>query len=267
MGLAAEWAWTHVWMPLPWPATLAPEGVALGLAMALGGRFGRRLAGRARLAGDKLPSLRYAGVLGAAVIFALTGYGLLSTGESDVRAVVALGPDGMVVQVDPPDDTLLADGHGLAGRRKCTSTRLRRIAPGVYRSDATDSDHRRVEDDDPPARRQRADRAAGLPAGGPRAIPVEEISPKPRFERAFGNEQKLLQRERKSAASWLWPAAYGLVLALHARLPRGAGLGVHRVASPPPEPIPAALRTLTRAGARDPRAPGAPADHRVTCAR
>ena len=25
VGLAAEWGWSHVWMPLPWPAALLPE--------------------------------------------------------------------------------------------------------------------------------------------------------------------------------------------------------------------------------------------------
>src|SRR3954449_11550813 len=29
-GLAAEWGWSHVWMPLPWPADLLPEGALLG---------------------------------------------------------------------------------------------------------------------------------------------------------------------------------------------------------------------------------------------
>src|SRR5215207_8535380 len=37
IGLAAEWAWTRMFMPYPWPAALLPEGVLLGLAMALAG--------------------------------------------------------------------------------------------------------------------------------------------------------------------------------------------------------------------------------------
>ena len=52
VGLAAEWAWTQVFMPYPWPAALLPEGVLLGLAMALagacvGGWIGARLSERA----------------------------------------------------------------------------------------------------------------------------------------------------------------------------------------------------------------------------
>ena len=52
VGLAAEWGWSHVFMPLPWPAELFPEGVAARLR---DGR-GRRLVGAwigARLAADR----------------------------------------------------------------------------------------------------------------------------------------------------------------------------------------------------------------------
>src|SRR3954471_11555351 len=48
VGLAAEWGWTHVWMVLPWPSALLPEGLLLGLTMAVagacvGGWLGARL--------------------------------------------------------------------------------------------------------------------------------------------------------------------------------------------------------------------------------
>ena len=259
VGLAAEWAWTHIWMPLPWPAALAPEGVLLGLAMALaaalvGGWLG------ARLAGDTLPSLRYAGVLGAAVIFALTGYGLLSTGESDVRAAVTLGPDGMVVRVDPPDDTRWLTATAWQGGGLVVD-RLRRTAPGVYRSTEpipTTGEWKTM------IRLHAGNALTALPVYLPAdpAIPVGGVPAQPGFERAFGNEQKLLQRERKSAAGWLWGTAYGVVLALALGFLAALAWGVHRVASPPPGPNAAALRPLTRAGARDPLVLGAPADHR-----
>ena len=65
VGLAAEWGWTHVWMPLPWPAALVPEGVVLGLAMAVAGACVGALAGRAAEPPTGTPSLRWAGVAGA----------------------------------------------------------------------------------------------------------------------------------------------------------------------------------------------------------
>ncbi|HEX8122724.1 MAG TPA: hypothetical protein VF549_15820, partial [Solirubrobacteraceae bacterium] len=35
LGLAAEWGWSHLWMPVPWPAEILPQVAALGLATAL----------------------------------------------------------------------------------------------------------------------------------------------------------------------------------------------------------------------------------------
>ena len=37
VGLASEWAWSHVWMPLPWPSELFPEAALLGFAAAVSG--------------------------------------------------------------------------------------------------------------------------------------------------------------------------------------------------------------------------------------
>src|SRR5882757_2452639 len=37
IGLAAEWAWSHVWVVNPWPASLFPEGAITGLIAALAG--------------------------------------------------------------------------------------------------------------------------------------------------------------------------------------------------------------------------------------
>ena len=44
IGLGAEWGWSHVWMPIPWPSSLLPEAAVAGLR----GRRGRRCRGRLR---------------------------------------------------------------------------------------------------------------------------------------------------------------------------------------------------------------------------
>ena len=50
VGTAAEWAWSHVWMPLPWPTELLPEAAAVTVLAGLGGgprrRVRRQLAAR-----------------------------------------------------------------------------------------------------------------------------------------------------------------------------------------------------------------------------
>src|SRR4051794_7864278 len=37
LGTAAEWGWSHVWMPLPWPQALLPEVVPVTILAGLGG--------------------------------------------------------------------------------------------------------------------------------------------------------------------------------------------------------------------------------------
>ena len=47
IGLAGEWAWSHVWMTMSWPASLFPEGAILGLVAALAGALVGGYIGRA----------------------------------------------------------------------------------------------------------------------------------------------------------------------------------------------------------------------------
>ena len=63
------------------------------------------------------------------------------------------------------------------------------------------------------------------------AIPVEGIPAQAQLERTFGPEQKLLQRERKSVAGWLWGAAYGTVLLIALGFLVALAWGVHRRSS------------------------------------
>ena len=136
VGLAAEWGWTHVFMPLPWPAALLPEGLIAGLAMAVaascvGGWLG------ARLTTDRTPSLRGAAVAGAVAIFALTAYGLSPTGSPGCAGRYAGRPAGprSSGRVDPPTCRRrdLVHGHGLAGRR-AGGRPAGACRPGEYRT-------------------------------------------------------------------------------------------------------------------------------------
>ena len=35
VGLAAEWAWSHIWMPIPWNDSLLPEAAIAGILTAV----------------------------------------------------------------------------------------------------------------------------------------------------------------------------------------------------------------------------------------
>jgi hypothetical protein len=230
VGLAAEWGWTHIWSPLPWPVALAPEGILLGFAMALAGACVGAWLG-ARLSQDRTPSLRPAGVVAATAIFAMTAYGLISSGDQGVRATVALSPHGTAtVRVDPPagaDDANWLTATAWQGGGLVVD-RLERTAPGVYRSTQPlplDGDWKTM------IRLHRGDALTALPVYLPAdpAIPVGGVPARPQVERAFGDERKLLQRERKTAAGWLWGTAYGIVLLIALGFLASLAWGVHRV--------------------------------------
>jgi hypothetical protein len=252
-GLAAEWGWTNVWMPLPWPAALAPEGALLGFAMALAGACVGGWLG-ARLSQDRTPSLRPAGVLAASAIFALVGYGLVSTGTQGVRATVALSPTGEAeVRVDPPsgaDDASWLTATAWQGGGLVVD-RLERVREGVYRSTRPlplTGDWKTM------IRLHRGTALTALPVYLPSdpAIPVAGIPARASTERAFGPEQQLLQRERKTAAGWLAAAAYGTVLAIALAFLAALAWGVHRVSDPRRDPSPP---RFDRARAAEPAVP------------
>ena len=87
IGLAAEWAWTHVWMPIPWNDSLLPEAAIAGLITAVaagvvGGFIGGSLVGRSgalisREDGARLTSGdRRAALAGGLVLMAVIGWAL-----------------------------------------------------------------------------------------------------------------------------------------------------------------------------------------------
>jgi hypothetical protein len=247
VGLAAEWGWTHVWSPLPWPAALAPEGILLGFAMALAGACVGAWLG-ARLSQDRTPSPRPAGVVAATAIFALTAYGLISTGDQGVRATVTLSAAGQAtVRVDPPtgaDDANWLTATAWQGGGLVVD-RLERTAPGVYRSTRPlplDGDWKTM------IRLHSGNALTALPVYLPAdpAIPVAGVPARPQVERAFGNEQKVLQRERKTAAGWLWGTAYGIVLLIALGFLATLAWGVHRVSVLRDEPRAARFTSAAR---------------------
>ena len=61
VGFAAEWGWSHLWMPLPWPSSIFPEGAILALVAGVAGGMLGGFIGRALLAnGRQAPAARAA---------------------------------------------------------------------------------------------------------------------------------------------------------------------------------------------------------------
>jgi hypothetical protein len=253
VGLAAEWAWSHVGMPLAWPAELFPEGALLGFAAALsGGLLGAWIG--ARLSVEARPRegrLRAAALAGAALVAVLVGYSLNKPPEEGVRAAVALtevrgGPERTVhatVTLSPRDaagdaewfnvTAWQGDGLVLSG--------LERVGPGRYRTEEPVPVHGNWKS---LIRLHVGDSLTAVPLFLPedRAIPAPEVPASARFERSFVADHEILQREQKGGSAALTALAYGTVVGIALALLALLAWGLHRLSSDGGGPTPQTAR-------------------------
>ena len=244
VGLAVEWGWSHVWMPLPWPSALLPEAALLGLAAALAGGLIGGFIGAALSADERplhRPRVRPAiPAVATLVVAAIVGYGLVTAPEAGVTARVSLadarsGPDRAVdatVTVDPPSAARDAEwltatawqGGGFV------VDRLERVRDGVYRTTTpipVNSDWKAM------IRLHRGRSLLALPVYLPedRAIPAAGVPADATFTRPFASDKKILQREAKDAAPWLALVGYSVVLAIALAVIALLGWGLSRMAA------------------------------------
>ena len=240
VGLAAEWVWSLIWMPLPWPDAAFPEAAVVGLAAAIAGAtigawIGTHLSAEPA---KRSPQLRGAALCSAAVLAALVAYGLYTPTQEGVNARVALhdvgGSTGREVQatvrIDPPDaaadaewfDATAWQGGGLV------VDPLKRIAPGVYRTSEPIPVHGNWK---AMIRLHDGNSLTALPIFLPRdaAIPVGETPAAAHFTRSFGDEHQLLQREQKGGSPLLVAIAYSTVAGIALSLLALLAWALHRL--------------------------------------
>lgn len=255
IGLAAEWGWSHVWMPIPWPAEILPEVVALGLAMALAASLIGAWMG-ARLNADRMPDLRWlrsAGLAGAVAVTAMIAYGLVTPNDpTGVSASVTLrdvvsGPQRTAIvtaKLKPANAaenaTWLTASAWQGG--SIVVDRMRRIGSGVYESTKAIPVH---GDYKTLVRLHSGNTLSGVPIYAPAddAIPVPAIAAPPAFERAFVSDHTLLQREAKTTDPAVTYGAYAVIGLCTFVLLAMLSWGLHRV-------------RLTAEGGHTPASPG-----------
>ena len=227
VGLAAEWGWSHLWMPFEWPSALLPEAALLGFATAIaagviGGAMGRAFRDDVTRATPR--SQRPALAAAALTIVAVVAYALPVDRGEPVRAQVILeearpAPDREVVatvRIDPGDAASGAEWFNVTAWQGKGSriVQMDRIGPGTYRSEGpipVSGSWKSI------LRLHRGNSIAGMPIFMPEdsAIPAPEVSAPPRFERAFVLDRENLQREQKEdVAGGLTTGAYLVVLAI-----------------------------------------------------
>jgi hypothetical protein len=210
VGLAAEWGWSHVWMPIPWPSALLPEAAVAGLLAAVAGGAVGGFIGAALVQPRPFPPLRgerLAALAAALVLMALVGWALpLSTdgprtasvtlndvpGDGDGRSVAA------TIRLSPPaaaDDPEWLNVTAWQGGGSVLDP-LERVGPGVYRTTKPIPVHDGWK---AMVRLQRGDTLVSLPLYLPRdrAIPAPEVPALTSFTREFRADHEYLQRERK----------------------------------------------------------------------
>jgi hypothetical protein len=229
IGFAAEWGWSHVWMPLPWHTPLLPEAIVFALLAGLAGGVLGGLAGRA-LAPPGAPrqstprGLATAAWIGALVCLA---YPLPMTAPGGVHAQVtttnaAVGPDRHVnvdMRLQPAnaaDDANWFMVTSWQGRKNgdggLVIATLHRVGPGHYVTREpvpADGEWKTI------ARLQRGRELMSMPIYMPQdsAIPAPLIAAFPQFDRPFVRDKSILQREAVGGTPGVQRAAYaGLAL-------------------------------------------------------
>ncbi len=249
VGFAAEYAWSHLWMPYPWPQNLIGEAIIPVIVTAvaagvLGGFLGASLSAARDRRAIAAPAL---GPAAGALVAIIVAVGLNVGDQSppdDWSARVSLdnatgGAERTVdatVRLDPPGLAAGADWfNALAwqGGGKLVIDRLEQVSPGVYRTS-----------EPLPAngtwktllRLQRGNTVAGMPIYLPAdsAIPAPAVKAKPSFERSFTDETQILQREQKQGVPGSLAAlAYSVVAAIVAALIVLLGWVLTRIAREP----------------------------------
>ena len=228
VGVAAEWGWSQLWMPIAWPPHLLSEAVLRSLVVAVaGGLLGAFVAGGLRRPAKPLavrPGVWRipATALGVAVIsFAA----LLPTSAPAVRAEISLtevreAPRRTVhatVRLSPPEAAEGADWlqqlawQGREGR--VVAPPLLRIGPGVYRTTEPLPVYGTWKS---MLRLHRGGEMGTVPVSFPAdaAIPAPAIAALPVVRRPFVADQRLMQRERRDdVPGWLFSAASAAVAA------------------------------------------------------
>lgn len=224
IGLAAEWAWSHIWMPIPWPSSILPEAAILGLLAALAaGTLGAYIGSTLR---DPDSPARigpaWAAGLAGAVILLCIAYPIPKAESIVARADVTLkdvgsGPNReaqatvRIVPASAAKDTAWLTATAWQGGGLVVN-RLKKVGDGVYRTTQPLPLHGdwksliRISDG-------RSLEAVPVYMPADPAIPAPAVAAPAHFERTFVSDKAILQRESKDGSGVLVLIAH-LVLAL-----------------------------------------------------
>lgn len=242
VGLAAEWAWSHVWMTMEWPPALLPEAFVLGLLAAvaggaLGGFVGRAFS-PATSAREHVPA--FVGIAtGLAILFVLA-YPFPTRGIDDASATVVLEPtsNGRV------DATITLDARDLADDAEWFNVTAwqgggsvvdepNEIEPGTFRTTTPIPVH---DDWKALIRLQRGASIVAVPIYLPEdsAIPAREVPAEEQFTRPFVDDKTILLREAKDVSVGLTYGTSSVMMLIAVAWALTLAWGLYRLQRPEP---------------------------------
>jgi hypothetical protein len=247
VGLAAEWAWSHVFMPLPWTAHLLPLGAVVGVVAGIcggviGATIGRALSPPAEgnlVTRQRLPRGAAAALAVAVLaIFALPLTSTVHPYRADLAMDPPLGiPGGRVhvtLHMHPADAARNAQWFNVTawqgartGNGGLVIKDLHETSPGVYQTDGTVpvfGEWKAL------VRLHKGRSLMALPIYLPAdpAIPAPQVPPWPNVTRSFQREKGILQRESVGGQGLQRPA-YALLGALALVWVGSLGWGLRRL--------------------------------------
>jgi hypothetical protein len=230
VGLAAEWGWSHIWMPLPWTSAMWPLAAILGFVTALAAGVLGGLAGRALLPVDapRQPSPRFLVPVAWAAAFTTLALALPMGAHSDYKATVTLTDVGnsaqrsvlATVKLDPPEAANKATWFNITSWQGGTGTYngqitgqwvvpLRPVAgqPGTFKTTTPVPVYGKWKT---LMRLGTVGSLQAIPIYLPAdpAIPAKGVAASHRFTRSFEPDKKILQREAVGGSVGLQRAAY-----------------------------------------------------------
>ena len=266
VGLAAEWGWSHVWMPHPWPASMLVPAVVLALAAGRGRQRARRAHepeprdARERARRPAADRARASSRWPAAVALVALFVPLPRTGGDGTRA--ADRPDARRAtgaSTSPSSSTRPTAARGnqwfeiLSWQGRTPGqlrqlTALRQVGAGPLRHRAPRAGDRQLEDDAAPGQGHASDGACPSTCRPRRRPAAPAFRSRPRSG-AMRADTFILQREARGGPAWLTTTAYAVLGVVVAVWLGAAGLGAGPRRAPAPAP-PARYRGIDMATAR-----------------
>lgn len=245
IGLAAEWAWSNVWMPYPWTENLLPEGAIVGfLAAVSGALIGAWMANSLALRPKIDGAVRWAPLTSLILVMAMIGYGLVQDKPQGLTASMTTtevaAPDGQsgkwVMVTAKLNTTQFDEGSNWAKSIAWQGpgwelADLENVGPGTWQTT-----------EPLPAfgswksmlRFHKGNTLMGVPVFEPRddAIPAPEVPALANMTRPLQPDRDILQRESKIEGTWLPLLGYAAIFLIAMGLIGSLGWGIWRVSQP-----------------------------------